>query len=212
MKGKPKLDYQRLKQINEALRIPLVVHGGTGLADDQFRRLVSNGVAKINYYTALADAASAAIRKNAQTMRNGGYTDMIQGAQEAIGCEVERCMHLMGSTGRAAEVLSRCRSWLPVEHLIIYNVEGLDAAGVQRMMSEGQRVLSKIPGVREVFTGEAVKDDAQYRYTWLVRFCHPAVIDSYRDHPDHVSFADKLFRPVAGNRISIDYLDQGSGE
>ena len=39
----------------------------------------------------------------------------------------------------------------------------------------------------------------------LVRFCHPAVIESYREHPDHVAFADNRFRPVAGERISVDY-------
>ncbi len=48
--------------------------------------------------------------------------------------------------------------------------------------------------------------NAKYRYTWLLRFCHPEVIDSYREHPDHIAFADKRFRPVAGGRISIDYL------
>jgi fructose-bisphosphate aldolase class II len=73
------------------------------------------------------------------------------------------------------------------------------------MMAEGQRILSAIPGVREVFAGSAVKQDARYRHTWLVRFCHPAVIDSYREHPDHIAFADQQFRPVAGDRISIDY-------
>jgi fructose-bisphosphate aldolase class II len=43
--------------------------------------------------------------------------------------------------------------------------------------------------VREVVTGEAVTADAACGYTWLVRFCHPAVIDGYRDHPAHVAFA-----------------------
>lgn len=75
------------------------------------------------------------------------------------------------------------------------------------MMADGRRELSTIPGVREVFVGEAIKDDAQYRYTWLVRFCHADVIDSYREHPVHVAFADKCFRPVAGKRISIDYSE-----
>ena len=65
--------------------------------------------------------------------------------------------------------------------------------------------LSQIPGVREVFTGEAIQEGAHYRFSWLVRFCHPAVIDSYREHPDHIAFADSLFRPIAGDRISIDY-------
>ncbi|HEB98599.1 MAG TPA: fructose-bisphosphate aldolase, partial [Thiotrichales bacterium] len=43
------------------------------------------------------------------------------------------------------------------------------------------------------------------RFCWLIRFVHPAVIDSYREHPEHLRFADELFRPVAGDRISIDY-------
>ncbi|MFQ5644183.1 MAG: Dabb family protein, partial [Thiogranum sp.] len=118
---------------------------------------------------------------------------------------VESRMRLWGSAGRAAEVLSRCRSWLPVEHVIVYDVEGIDATRVEVMMAEGRRVLGAIPGVREVVTGRAVQENARYHYSWLVRFCHPAVIDSYREHPDHVAFADKLFRPVAGRRISIDF-------
>ena len=72
-------------------------------------------------------------------------------------------------------------------------------------MVEGTRVLAAIPGVREVMTGSAIREDAAYRYTWLVRFCDQAVINSYRDHPQHVEFADKFFRPMAGERITIDY-------
>lgn len=205
MKGKPKLDYQRLKQINEALSIPLVIHGGTGLSDDQYRRLIANGVTKINYYTALADVAGASIRANARADRANGYTVLTKDVQDAVSAEVERKMRLWGSAGRAAEVLSRCRAWMPVEHLIIYNVDEVDEAHVEMMMAEGRRVLGAIPGVREVVTGKAVLENAKYHYAWLVRFCHPAVIDSYREHPDHVAFADKLFRPVAVDRISIDF-------
>ena len=89
--------------------------------------------------------------------------------------------------------------------MIIYNVTGINEQETEAMMAEGKEVLSAIPGVREVVTGKAIQEDAKYRYTWLVRFCHPAVIDSYREHPAHVAFADNLFRPVAGGRISIDY-------
>jgi len=205
MTSRPKLDWQRLKQINEALGIPLVIHGGAGLSDDQFRRLIVNGVARINCYTALAEAASASLGNNRKHSNGDGYTNLSGDIREAIAAEVEHCIRLCGSAGRAAEVLSRCQPWLPVEHLIIYNVEGIDDARVEMMMAEGRRVLSAIPGVREVVTGRAVQENAKYHYTWLVRFCHPAVIDSYREHPEHIAFADKLFRPVAGERISIDF-------
>ncbi len=202
MQGRPELDFDRLEQINRALGIPLVIHGGTGLDDGQFRRLIENGVAKINYFTALSDAAAATIRRNVD---NGGYTGLLKSSPAAIADEAERCIRLWGAAGRAAEVLAHCKPWLPVEHLIVYNVEGLDEAGVADMMAKGREVLGAIPGVLDLVTGQAVKQDAAYRYTWLVRFCHPAVIDSYREHPDHVAFADKVFRPAAGSRISIDY-------
>jgi len=211
MRGEPELDYRRLRQINEELGIPLVIHGGTGLSDDQFRRLIANGVAKINYYTALADAGGVAIRENARENRNGGYTDLLRGVQDAVAEEVETCLHRWDAAGHAAEVLAECAPWLPVEHLIVYNVEESGAVGVEAMMAEGRWVLGAIPGVRDVVTGEAVRTDAAYRYTWLVRFCHTAVIDSYRDHPAHVAFADGHFRPVAGNRLTIDYR-QTQGE
>ncbi len=207
MRGKPELDYQRLQQINEALGIPLVIHGGTGLSDDQFQQLISNGVSKINYYTALSDAAAKQIIQNSTTSANSGYTGLVKNLRGVIGAETERCIRLWGGAGRAEEILARCRPWTPVEHLIVYNVEGLDSAGAKSMIAEGRRVLSAIPGVREVFTGEAMKEDDKYRYTWLVRFCHPSVIDSYREHPSHVAFADNHFRPVAGERISIDYIE-----
>jgi fructose-bisphosphate aldolase class II len=202
MKGESKLDFERLLHINKALPIPLVIQGGTGLSDEQYRQLIANGVTKINYYTALTDVAGASIRKNAEATANTANTSLVRGVHAAISQETERCIRLWGSAGRAAEVLAQCSPWLPVEHLIIYNVKGLDENGVTGMMSKGRQVLSKIPGVREVVTGKA---DAAYQYTWLVLFCHPAVIDSYRDHPEHVAFADQLFRPVAGERVSIDF-------
>lgn len=211
MKGKPKLDYHRLKQINGVLGIPLVIHGGTGLNDDQFRRLIANGVAKINYFTALADAAGARIRLNFRESPSCGYTGLMKSVSSVISAEAERCMRLWGSAGRAAEVLAQCRPWLPVEHLIVYNVAGISDQEGQAMRAEGRRVLGAIPGVRHVITGRAVKEGAQYRYAWLVRFAHPAVIDSYREHPEHVAFAESVFRPIAGDRVSIDYHLEESG-
>ena len=194
-----------LNQINEALKIPLAINAGFGLSSDQFQRLIASGVAKINYDTDLADAADASIQDNAMIDRRGGYISLTEGVKDAITVEVERCMHLCGSIDRAGELLTQCTPWAPVEHLIIYNVTGRTEYEVNAMIAEGRRALSAIPGVREVVTGHAIKEDAKYQYTWLVRFCHPAVIGSYRDHPNHVAFADQHFRPVAADRVSIDY-------
>ncbi len=204
MQGEPRLDFQRLAGIDQALGIPLVIHGGTGLADEQFRSLIENGVSKINYYTALADAAGGRIVGNASAGAKS-YTALVAGVRQAIAEEVERCIRLWGGAGQAEAVLAHCEPWEPVEHIILYNVEKLDEREVREMMAEGRRVLPSIPGVQAVDTGIAAQDAAKYRYCWRIRFCHPAVIDSYRDHPDHKAFADHRFRPYAGDRISIDY-------
>ncbi len=210
MKGTPRLDFERLAAINEAVGRPLVIHGGTGLSDDDFRRLIAHGTAKINYFTALADAAGACIRDHAQRAPEAGYTGLHHGVRTAIAAEVERCMRLWGSAGRADEVLAECRPWRPVEHVIFYNVKGIGDDQVEAMAARGREVLATIPGVRRVYTGRAVQHGAQYRFSWVVRFAHENVIATYRDHPEHVAFADDWFRPVAGDRVTIDFsgIDQ----
>lgn len=206
LRGTPRLDFDRLARINGALGIPLVIHGGTGLAQDQYRRLIENGAAKINYYTALADAAAARVRENAARDPGAGYTGLMQGARRAMQAEVERIIRIFGGSGRADAVLARARPWRAVLHVIVYNVAGVDDGRVEAMMAQGREVLAQIPGVRSVVTGWAVGDKPKYRFCWLVEFAHEKVIASYRDHPAHVRFADELFRPVAGDRVSVDFL------
>jgi fructose-bisphosphate aldolase class II len=203
LRGEPKLDFERLAQINETLNIPLVIHGGTGLSDEQFRRLIANGVAKINYYTALADAAGQRIADNLQQGAKG-YTQCVKNIQAAIAAECERCIRLWGSAGRSAELLTECRPWQNVEHLIFYNLTCSEQDS-KAVIAEGQRVLATIPGVRQVFAGQALNGSGQYRYCWRVQFASAAVVDSYRDHPVHVHYADSYFRPNAGDRVTVDF-------
>lgn len=209
MKGEPKLDIARLAEINQALGIPLVIHGGTGLSDEQFRQLIDNGVAKINYYTALADAAGQCIRANAQADDRCGYTGLVHGIADVMQQECERCIRLWGSAGKADEVLACAAPLREVEHVIIYNTEGIDQSQVNELMHIGRETLSEIPGVRRVFTGHALQEDAAYRHCWVIRFSDQAVVESYKVHPEHQAYADTHFRPVAGDRVSIDFEDAG---
>ncbi|SEP20426.1 class II fructose-bisphosphate aldolase [Propionispora vibrioides] len=48
---KPRLDLNRITEIKEKIDIPLVMHGGSGLSDDDFKTAIHNGITKINYYT-----------------------------------------------------------------------------------------------------------------------------------------------------------------
>lgn len=205
MRGAPRLDFERLANINATLGIPLVIHGGTGLTHEQYRSLIAHGVAKINYYTALADAAGDCIRGNAASDARSGYTGLMRGVRATIQAEVERMIELFGGAGQATAVLTACRRIVPVAHVIQYNVQDTDDAAVVRMMARGQEQLARIPGVTRVETGWAVQGELRYRCCWLIEFAHKDVIASYRDHPAHVAFANELFRPIAGDRLSIDY-------
>lgn len=207
VRGRTKLDIERLKRINDAVQVPLVIHGGSGLADDQYRKLIAHGVARINYSTTLCDLAAEQIRTNLRNESQPVFGATVKGIRDAIRSEVERCLRMWGSAGRAAEVLVQCQTWAPIEHVIIYNVDGATDAEVDSIMTQGRKSLSQIPGVRHVFTGWAVNQNSRFRCCWLIQFVHSKVIDSYRDHPDHVAFANQLFRPIAGDRISIDFAE-----
>ncbi len=61
-KGKPVLDLDRLENIRKALDIPLVLHGGSGLSDQDFRNVVKKGINKINFFTEMSMAAAQAAK------------------------------------------------------------------------------------------------------------------------------------------------------
>lgn len=49
--GKPVLNFERLQQLQEALDVPLVLHGGSGTGEDNLRRCASGGICKLNLFT-----------------------------------------------------------------------------------------------------------------------------------------------------------------
>jgi fructose-bisphosphate aldolase class II len=202
--GKLRLDFNRLARINESVDVPLVIHGGTGLSDSQYHKLIDRGVAKINYYTAMAELVVNQVRKNI-SHEDAGYRDMISNVHEAMTAEVLRVMQVWRSAGRAAEVMIQCKTWNNVEHVIVYNSSESDPSVIQVMLRKGKEQLSGIPGVLDVRIGRAIDHKSKYRYCWLVRFAHESVIEYYKTHPIHVAYADSYFRPIAAERVTNDY-------
>ena len=66
-KDQPKIDYKRLEEIGKAVNLPMVIHGGTGLTDQDFRNLVKSGAAKINIWTQICIEFCDAMRGFAKT-------------------------------------------------------------------------------------------------------------------------------------------------
>ena len=97
-KEKPKLDIQRLSQIAGMVPTPLVLHGGSGLTDEDFQNCVANGIAKINIFTDINCAAARAAYDNYREGR--GLTDLQNEITQAVKQETMKKMRVFGSAGR----------------------------------------------------------------------------------------------------------------
>ncbi len=204
-RGNRKFDWGRLKEINAALKMPLVVRSGVGLTDEQWRRLIMLGVAKIHCSPVLHDVAGERLRANARRERHAHYGALKDGIDAAIAAQLEPRMRAWGSAGRAAEVLSRCRPWLGVTHIVAYSAPGLDAPALSALVSEGQRVLSGIPGVRAVQMGSVIDEGSRYRHCMLVRLVSAEAAESFRRHPAYLGFMERRLGPATSDRIVGDY-------
>lgn len=97
-KTRPCLDIQRLQKIRDSLDTPLVLHGGSGLSDNDFRNTIAAGIAKVNIFTDLCVAGTNAME---QGIRSGmGYLDIRNSKVEAIKQAVKTKIELFGSTGK----------------------------------------------------------------------------------------------------------------
>lgn len=63
-KTSPEIRYDHLQRLVEATGTPMVLHGGSGLADDVFRRLIAFGTAKVNISTALKKTYGEGFRRH----------------------------------------------------------------------------------------------------------------------------------------------------
>lgn len=60
---KPVLDLDRITKIRQAIDIPFVMHGGSGLSKEEFQTSIQNGIRKINYYTYMTLAGGKAVKE-----------------------------------------------------------------------------------------------------------------------------------------------------
>lgn len=98
----PKLDFDRIRTIAGTVDVPLVLHGGSGLTDSDFRRAIQEGISKVNIFTDINVAAVEAEFKKFEYMSKG-IIDLIPAAVEAVKQETMKKMKLFSSVGKAAD-------------------------------------------------------------------------------------------------------------
>ncbi|MBR4061285.1 MAG: class II fructose-bisphosphate aldolase [Lachnospiraceae bacterium] len=96
----PKLDFARIEKIRKTIDVPLVLHGGSGLTDNDFRKAIELGISKVNIFTDINIAAVKAEFRQFTSM-DKGVIDLIPAAVEAIKQEVLKKLELFSSVGKA---------------------------------------------------------------------------------------------------------------
>ncbi len=109
---KSKLDLGLLAQLRTRIRIPLVLHGGTGIDQDDLKAAIAAGICKVNVGTALRrtfinslkswfEKHNADLLDPGQVTSMGGEQDMMAAARADVAAEVVRMMLIFGSAEKA---------------------------------------------------------------------------------------------------------------
>lgn len=111
--SKAALDFELLEKLHREIDVPLVLHGGTGVAADDMKRAIRLGISKVNIGTVLKRQYINALRpfytdmdldkiNTHATIGWGGDTDMISCGRQAITDKVLEFIDMFGCAGKAA--------------------------------------------------------------------------------------------------------------
>jgi fructose-bisphosphate aldolase, class II len=103
-KQAPTLDAQRVSDLVAATGVPMALHGGTGLSDEQFTDLIARGCAKVNISTALKESFMKSALVSLRDAEERGKWDpptLFRHQREAVVEMARRHIRLFGSAGKA---------------------------------------------------------------------------------------------------------------
>ncbi len=96
----PKLDFGRLSELKAALKMPLVLHGGSGSGEENIRRAVAGGINKINVCTDAFRAAELAMKAKWAEAPETDYLNVMMTAEAAVKAFVKDYIRMIGSANR----------------------------------------------------------------------------------------------------------------
>jgi fructose-bisphosphate aldolase class II len=103
-KSEPKLDAQRVSDIVSAIPIPIALHGGTGMAEHQFKDLIARGCAKVNISTALKRTymkSNLTFLHDAEAKDKWDPPSLFRAVQQDVKELAKAYMQTFGSEGKA---------------------------------------------------------------------------------------------------------------
>lgn len=100
-KQAPKLRFDILEQTAGLVPVPLVLHGGTGILPDDFRRCIKLGINKINIATATFDSVEQSAREAYANQAVKGYYDLQTAEVEGAYRNALKHIEIFGCAGKA---------------------------------------------------------------------------------------------------------------
>lgn len=99
-RDEPKINIQRLIEVNEALDIPLVLHGGTGVPYEIVRECITNGMSKANFGTLLHATYIDKLRKEVPFCDDTNISDLMEPVRDAVKERVKELIHVCNAQNR----------------------------------------------------------------------------------------------------------------
>ena len=99
--GKPEINFKRLQEVNEAIDIPLVLHGGTGIPEEDVRRAIKSGINKVNIGTQIRFTYLSAVLREISLKGPATHTiEIMHEAKKAVAEEVKAWIRVCMAEGR----------------------------------------------------------------------------------------------------------------
>jgi len=98
----PELNIDRLRELNAASTVPLVLHGGSGTPDEQIREAVDNGICKLNVFADQREAMFRGLKRSAEQDRPDPLPrQLFAPIRDELSALVAEKIELLGAAGRA---------------------------------------------------------------------------------------------------------------
>lgn len=95
--SEPKLNFDVVRKVRAAVSVPLVLHGASGIGDEDIRTAISLGITKINIHTELCQAAMDAVRTNT----DASFLELERAVRRAVKQRAAEKIILFGADGKA---------------------------------------------------------------------------------------------------------------
>lgn len=93
----PKIDFRRIEEIHRRTGLPLVMHGGSGVSDEDYHKAINLGIRKVNYYSYMAKAGVEGVKALLAEKNVKYFHELAIAAKDAMAEDVAKALRLFAN-------------------------------------------------------------------------------------------------------------------